>query len=205
MQDGTVGRHHKIGAAALNILQQGQAAPTTARQRAQHADIAGAVTDERKVVGGQVGHHNLARHTHRLHLPAVAHYFHHDIVGRDVHTTGRAFVGNEARVAPAIAIGHFAAEHLADGRTLVIVEALGRHECDPDSEVAHIDAALLGMPRDMAQRRRVTKQHSGLDGANGRDELVELGLGHLERRQQPCAQHLVAPVFDAVLFAKLDG
>ncbi len=66
------------------------------------------------------------------------------------------------------------------------------------------DAARRGVPGDVRQRRRVSEQHARTHVANGSDEAIELGIGHLERRQQAGAQHGVAQPAHAVLRVQFD-
>ena len=151
-----------------------------------------------------MGHDDFTGHAWRLHLPVFMDNFDDDIVCREMHATGRAFVGNEACIASAISVGHPASKHLADRCALVVIQTFGRDEGDFDSKIVHANAALLRMLGNVRQGRGVAKQHPGFDRANGGDELVEFCLGHFKRRQQLGAQEFVSPVFDAVLLAQLN-
>jgi hypothetical protein len=63
----------------------------------------------------------------------------------------RALVGDEAGVAPAVAVGHGAAEDTLDGGALLVVQPLGGDEGHADAQVVHALAARLGMAGDVAQ------------------------------------------------------
>src|SRR5471030_912046 len=202
---GAVGGDQEVGAAALDFLQQRQSAAAAAGRRRQHADVAGAVADEGIVAAGQVGDDDLAGCAGRQRLAGRVEDLDDDVLGRDMHAAVRALVGDEAGVAAAVAVGHGAAERGGDLFALLVVEALGGDERDPDAEIVHAPAAGLRMARNVGQRRRIAEQHARPADADALDIIVQPGRRHLERRQQRCAHHAVAQRAQAVLRAQLDG
>ena len=205
MHDGAVHGGEEIRAAPFNLLQQGQAAAAGAGLRAQRAHVAGGVADERVVLRGQVGDDDVARGPWRQRLALAIDDFHDDVFGRDVHAAVRAFVGDEARVAPAVAVGDGAAEGGGDLRALRVVQALGRDERHFHAQAVERQVARAGVAGDAAQGRRVAEQHARTPAAQLPHVTVEARRRHGKRGQQHGAQQRIAQAAHAVLRLQLDG
>ncbi len=139
-----------------------------------------------------MGDDDFARLAHGHGMACGVQQFHHHVFGRQVHAAAGAFMRDETGVAPAVAVGHRAAEHGADGGALVVVQPFAGDERDADAQVVQTLPALLRVARDVAERAGVAEQHARARAADGGHHRVELGLGHLERGQQLGAHQLVA-------------
>ena len=195
----------KSVAAALDLAEQRQSATASARAIVEHAHVAGPIADERKVARREMRHDDFARLAQPASLVHRADDLDDDVLGAHVHAASGALVRDEAGVATAVAVGHLAAERAGNLLALVVVQALRRDERDDDAEIVQAHAPRFAWRGDMGERGGIAEQH--LAAASRRmvgDELIELGLRHLERRQQRRAQEPVAQRAQPVLRAELD-
>src|SRR5262249_59149409 len=135
----------EVGRPALELSDQRQASATRAAATPEHADIAGAVTDEGEAPRRHIGDHDLSRGSRGLELALGIHDLDDDVLCRDVHATGGAFRGDEARVAPAVAVCDGTAENAPHELTLLWVEAPRGYEGDAHRQI--LEPLLLTHPQ----------------------------------------------------------
>ncbi len=152
-----------------------------------------------------MGHHDLPRLPGRQYLAMGVDDLDDDVFGRDVHTSPRTGVGDEARIAATIAIGHGTCKYPFDLLALVIIEPLRGNEGHADAQVIHGLSLTVCMAGDMGQGRGIPEQHARANTADGAHEFIQFRLRHLEGRQQMGTQHTVTPIADTVLAAQFNG
>jgi hypothetical protein len=204
VHDGAVGGDDEIGASALDLLQQRQAAPACACAPGQDADVAGPVAQEREVARRKMRDHDLARLAVGHRRAAGADDLDHHVLGADVHAALRALVRDKAGVAAPVTIRHPAAERLADQLALVVVEHFRGDEDHANAEVVQPLPASRGVRGDPGEGRWISEHHARPPGPDFGHETVEVGRRHVERGQERGTQQTITQQAHPILRAQLD-